>query len=132
MGPGWDPRQAEVAREGERQAGQGERRARRDGNIGGLGLAAVNFQTNDLFSYTVTFRATVPTESYHGTDPEERRSAQHTRLATWGEALTGQCTSSLSCCGGPPGSGMSDHSEVATLVRRVRPDYTTTFSPDGY
>ena len=34
--------------------------------------------------------------------------------------------------GGPPGHGMSDHSEVAALVRRVRPDYTTTFSPDGY
>ena len=34
--------------------------------------------------------------------------------------------------GGPPGHGMADHGEVAALIRRVRPDYTTTFSPGGY
>lgn len=34
--------------------------------------------------------------------------------------------------GGPPGHGMSDHSEAAALIRRACPDYTTTFSPDGY
>lgn len=34
--------------------------------------------------------------------------------------------------GGPPGHGMRDHSQAAALIREVRPDYTTTFSADGY
>ena len=34
--------------------------------------------------------------------------------------------------GGPPGHGMSDHSEVADLVREALPSHTVTWSPDGY
>ena len=34
--------------------------------------------------------------------------------------------------GGPPGTGMSDHVEVARLVALRYPDAAVTFSPDGY
>jgi len=34
--------------------------------------------------------------------------------------------------GGPPGHAMVDHSEVAAIVRQTLPDYTVTFSPEGY
>lgn len=34
--------------------------------------------------------------------------------------------------GGPPGHGMSDHSEVAALVGKALPGYVVTFDADGY
>lgn len=34
--------------------------------------------------------------------------------------------------GGPPGHGMKDHSDVASLIRKARPEFTATFSADGY